>query len=98
MTNYIAKMLHPSDLENVSIPQGETITLFKTYRGIEKYFDGDTIPDMLILRVTAVKKEKDTYQLYNVGNKGFKKSYLKVYDKEQTHPQYGVYVGWMVHL
>lgn len=89
--------LHPSRLADVQIPRYSDIKIFRTYAGIAIYLAGNLVPERHITQTNAVR-EGMYYNLYDVGNRGFKRSYLKVYDKLQSHAEHGEYVGWMVHI
>jgi len=88
--------LDTSSLYDVIIPTDIGITIFRTYTGIALYLEGKSIPEAHIARAHVVKHGM-YYGLFNIGNKGFKRSYLKVYESHRNHPVYGNYVGWVVH-
>jgi hypothetical protein len=89
--------LDSSRLTNVHIPQYSDVKIFRTYTGIAIYLAGNQVPEIHITR-TNVVRDGMYDNLYDVGNRGFKRSYLKVYDRLQSHTEHGTYVGWMVHI
>lgn len=89
--------LHSSGLVDIQIPRYSKIKIFRTYAGIAIYLNGNQVPEPHITHTEAVHEGTYT-NLYDVGNQGFKRSYLKVYDKLQSHTEHGAYVGWLVHI
>lgn len=73
----------------------ERVTLFRTYDAVEQYLIGvDVLPNQMTM-VPTVRAGR--YPMRDVGNQGFKRSYLRVFDTVQVHPEHGPYVAWMVH-
>lgn len=89
--------LDPTRLHSVFIPRNAQITVFLTYTGIAQYLEGNGVSH-IHLKQTHAKLEGMYGKLLNIGNHGFKQTYLKVYDAYRSHPELSSYVGWMVHL
>ena len=89
--------LNTSRLTDVYIPLDVQITVFRTYEGITQYLEGNGFSHIHLTQ-THAKHEGMYHNLFDIGNHGFKRTYLKVYDAYRSHADLGAYVGWMVHI
>lgn len=81
---------------NIPVSVNERVTLFRTYQAVAGYLNGRDIPPQH--HTAAYTVRSGIYHMRDVGNQGFKRSYLRVFDTAQHHTEHGVYVAWMVHL
>lgn len=92
---YLVKLdANPQKYVNVS--EFYPVTLFREYNAVDLYLSGNDMPEHL--RKVLYSTREGSYWMHDIGNHGFKRSYLKLYTAYRQHPKYGMYVGWMVHI
>ena len=102
ITNYIDLICKfpaldiPQNLSDVYIPKNKGITVFKNYLAVDMFMSDEIIAHHMLEMANAVRS--GIYPMCPWGNKGFKSSYIKVYEDYQHHPIYGEYVAWVVHI
>jgi hypothetical protein len=92
MLKNLADVLDKTTALRVVVPQGQRITIFKTYTAVADYFGG--------WAVATGEDYLDVWALYESSHhmNSVKGGYIKVYDTLRRHHLYGEYAAWMIYI